>query len=112
MALQFEDTKLGAQALAYVIELYRELTVENGAPTLGTQKSGGRFHPQRSGTAPRRQRLGRGGEDRRSDDGAAAAPAAAFSSSICRRTSRLGARLRTARPIRITRDSSANLSPW
>jgi len=30
-----EDTKLGAQALAYVIELYRELTVENGAPTLG-----------------------------------------------------------------------------
>ena len=32
-----EDTKLGAQALAYVIELYRELTVENGAPTLGTQ---------------------------------------------------------------------------
>src|SRR5213080_3297792 len=37
MALQFEDTKLGAQAHAYVIELYRELTVENGAPTLGTQ---------------------------------------------------------------------------
>ena len=33
----FEDAKLGAQALAYVIELYRELTVENGAPTLGTQ---------------------------------------------------------------------------
>jgi len=32
-----EDTKLGAQALADVIELYRELTVENGAPTLGTQ---------------------------------------------------------------------------
>jgi len=32
-----EDTKLGAQALAYVIELYRELTVENGAPTIGTQ---------------------------------------------------------------------------
>ena len=32
-----EDTKLGAQALAYVIELYHELTVENGAPTLGTQ---------------------------------------------------------------------------
>jgi hypothetical protein len=38
MALSpIEDTKLGAQALAYVIELYRELTVENGAPTLGTQ---------------------------------------------------------------------------
>ena len=33
----FEDTKLGAQALAYVIKLYDELTVENGAPTLGTQ---------------------------------------------------------------------------
>jgi hypothetical protein len=32
-----EDTKLGTQALAYVTELYRELTVENGAPTLGTQ---------------------------------------------------------------------------
>ena len=32
-----EDTKLGAQALAYVIELYHELTVENAAPTLGTQ---------------------------------------------------------------------------
>ena len=37
MALPSEDTKLGAQALAYVIELYRELTAENGAPTLGTQ---------------------------------------------------------------------------
>ena len=32
-----EDTKLGAQALAYVIELHRELTTENGAPSLGTQ---------------------------------------------------------------------------
>ena len=32
-----EDTKLGAQALAYVIELYHELTAENGAPTLGNQ---------------------------------------------------------------------------
>jgi hypothetical protein len=42
MALSpIEDTKLGAQALAYVIELYRELTVENGAPTLGTQKPSG-----------------------------------------------------------------------
>ena len=38
MALSpIEDTQLGAQALAYVIELYRELTVENGAPTLGSQ---------------------------------------------------------------------------
>jgi hypothetical protein len=32
-----EDTKLIRQALAYVIELYHELTEENGAPTLGTQ---------------------------------------------------------------------------
>jgi len=32
-----ENTKLIRQALAYVIELYRELTEENGAPTLGTQ---------------------------------------------------------------------------
>ena len=37
MALPIEDTKLKRQALAYVIELYRELTAENGAPTLGTQ---------------------------------------------------------------------------
>ena len=37
MARPVEDTKLGAQALAYVIELYRELTTENGAPSLGTQ---------------------------------------------------------------------------
>src|SRR5260370_31474326 len=35
--LPIEDTRLGAQALAYVIELYRELTAENGAPTLGNQ---------------------------------------------------------------------------
>jgi hypothetical protein len=32
-----EDTRLIRQAMAYVIELYRELTEENGAPTLGTQ---------------------------------------------------------------------------
>ena len=32
-----EDTKLGAQALAYVTELHRELTTENGGPSLGTQ---------------------------------------------------------------------------
>ena len=34
-----ENTALIRQAMAYVIELYHELTVENGAPTLGTQKS-------------------------------------------------------------------------
>jgi hypothetical protein len=37
MALPIEDTRLKAQALAYVIRLYHELTEENGAPTLGTQ---------------------------------------------------------------------------
>jgi hypothetical protein len=37
MALPIDDTRLKRQALAYVIELYRELTAENGAPTLGTQ---------------------------------------------------------------------------
>ena len=37
MALPVEDTRLREAALAYVIELYDELTMENGAPTLGTQ---------------------------------------------------------------------------
>ncbi len=37
MVLPIDDTRLKLQALAYVIELYRELTAENGAPTLGTQ---------------------------------------------------------------------------
>ena len=37
MALPVEDTTLRREALAYVIALYRELTEENGAPTLGTQ---------------------------------------------------------------------------
>jgi hypothetical protein len=37
MATTTEDTTLIGQALAYAIELYRELTHENGAPTLGTQ---------------------------------------------------------------------------
>jgi hypothetical protein len=32
-----EDIRLREAALAYVIELYRELSGENGAPTLGTQ---------------------------------------------------------------------------
>jgi len=32
-----EDTVLIRQALAYEIELYRELSEENGAPSLGTQ---------------------------------------------------------------------------
>ena len=37
MALPVENTRLRQQALAYVIELYDELTEENGAPTLGIQ---------------------------------------------------------------------------
>ena len=37
MAYLVEDTQLRRHALAYVIELYEELTDENGAPTLGTQ---------------------------------------------------------------------------
>lgn len=44
MALQkTEDTKLRAQALAYVIALHHELTDENGAPTLGTQNQAVEF---------------------------------------------------------------------
>ena len=44
MALSItEDTKLGLQALAYVIELYRELTAENVAPTLGSQNQAVEF---------------------------------------------------------------------
>ena len=41
--LSTEDTKLGAQALAYVIELHHELTDENGAPTLGSQNQAVEF---------------------------------------------------------------------
>lgn len=37
MSAATEDTVLIGQAMAYVIELYREISDENGAPTLGTQ---------------------------------------------------------------------------
>jgi hypothetical protein len=37
MAAATENAALIGQVVAYVIELYRELTEENGAPTLGTQ---------------------------------------------------------------------------
>lgn len=37
MPVPTEDTELIADALAYVIELYRELSTENGAPSIGTQ---------------------------------------------------------------------------
>jgi len=47
MALPIENTRLRQAALAYVIDLYDELTEENGAPILGTE-TGGRFHPRRS----------------------------------------------------------------
>ncbi len=38
-----ENIRLGRAALAYVIDLYRELTEENGAPTLGTQNQAVEF---------------------------------------------------------------------
>jgi len=38
-----EDIGLRQAALAYVIELYRELTVENGAPTPGTENQAVEF---------------------------------------------------------------------
>ena len=38
-----EDTALIIDACAYVIELYRELTEENGAPTPGTQNQAVNF---------------------------------------------------------------------
>lgn len=37
MTVTTEDSRLLRKALAYVTELYRELSAENGAPTLGTQ---------------------------------------------------------------------------
>ena len=41
--LPTEDAELGLQALAYVIELYRELTAENVAPSLGSQNQAVEF---------------------------------------------------------------------
>jgi hypothetical protein len=37
MAVRSEDTELIGYAIAYAMELYRELSTENGAPSLGTQ---------------------------------------------------------------------------
>ncbi len=37
MATSYEDPGLALQALAYVIEVFEELKVENGAPPLGSQ---------------------------------------------------------------------------
>jgi len=41
--LPTEAPEIGMQALAYVIELPRELTTENGAPTLGSQNQAVEF---------------------------------------------------------------------
>jgi hypothetical protein len=43
MVVQTKNTGLSAEALAYVIALYRELSTENGAPTLGTQNQAVEF---------------------------------------------------------------------
>ena len=70
-----EDTVLIRQALAYVIELYRELSEENGAPSLGTQNQVVDFilaDPElRAAVAHWADR-----RERRGDDRAAAAAAA------------------------------------
>lgn len=58
MAVPVEDPKLRRDALVYVIRVSDELIEENGAPTLGTQKPGGRFHPGRSRAVPRRRGVG------------------------------------------------------
>jgi hypothetical protein len=77
-----EETELIRHSIAYAIELYRELTAENGAPALGTQnqtvdfilgdpelraavaKWGRKAQPDEATTAPRR-RLPGGAADRR-----------------------------------------------
>ena len=43
MVVHTEDIELGAAALAYVIELFQELTAENGAPQLGAQNQAVEF---------------------------------------------------------------------
>jgi hypothetical protein len=43
MVVQTKNTGLSAEALAYVIELFQELTAENGAPTLGAQNQAVEF---------------------------------------------------------------------
>ena len=72
MATTTEDTTLIGQALAYVIELYHELTSENGAPTLGTQNQivdfilADRSCAKRSRSGVRRSRLTKRGLERQS----------------------------------------------
>jgi hypothetical protein len=43
MPAKTEDSLLIRQVFAYVVELYRELTQENGAPSLGTQNQAVEF---------------------------------------------------------------------
>ncbi len=60
-----EDTELIRQAMAYVIEVYRELAEENGAPTLGTQNQAVDFilaDPELRDAAVRWARAGDSGE--------------------------------------------------
>jgi hypothetical protein len=69
-----EDAKLIGDAIAYAIELYRELSGENGAPSLGTQNQTVDFI---LADPLLRRTVKEWGEraDRRGDDRAAAAPA-------------------------------------
>ena len=68
-----EDTLLIRQALAYAIELYRELTEENGAPSLGTQNQVVDFILADPELRHRGRALGPPDRKRRGDDRAAAA---------------------------------------
>ena len=56
-----EDTVLIRRAIAYVIELYRELTAENGAPSLGTQNQVVEFIPCRPRAARGSRAMGSSG---------------------------------------------------
>ena len=58
MSAHTEDTLLIRQAMAYAIEIYRELSEENGAPSLGTQNQVGRFYSGRPGIERAVARLG------------------------------------------------------
>src|SRR4051794_41894503 len=69
-AIPEEDIGLRQAALAYVIELYRELTEENGAPTLGTQNQAVDFIL----ADPERRRRGAEGAASASIEEATAAP--------------------------------------
>jgi hypothetical protein len=71
-----EDTGLIRQAIAYAIELYRELTEENGAPSLGTQNQVVDSILADPGAARGSCALGASGRERRGDDRAASAIAA------------------------------------